>query len=131
LPSGMDAVGLLLGWPSTMSSRLTTLSGSRAKAPLCQAVVALAVDPVAVPLAAFAGSGPLARTSPVAAARAAAPIAASRLGLASGRLARVGGDDDGTDVDGGLNDTAASTASAGVDSPQAGCLDMIRWFGSG
>ncbi len=48
LPSGMDAVGLMLGWPSTISSRLTTLSGSRAKAPLCQAVVALAVDPVAV-----------------------------------------------------------------------------------
>ena len=136
LPSGMDAVGLMLGWPSTISSRLTTLSGSTEKAPLRQAVVALvvlavALDPVAVPLAAFAGSGPLARTSPVAAARAAAPIAASRLGLASGRLARVGGDDDGTDVDGGLNDTAASTASAGVDSPQAGCLDMIRWFGSG
>src|ERR1700733_4197958 len=103
----MDAVGLTLGWPRTMSSRLTTPSGSRAKAPSCHAVVALAVDPVAVavPLAASAGSGPLARSRPDAAARDAVANAASRRALASGRPARLGGGDDGTDGDGGLNDT--------------------------
>src|ERR1700691_2732863 len=124
LPSGMDAVGSVLGWPSTISSRLTTLSGSRAKVPSCQAVVALALAPV--PLAASAGSGPLARTRPVVAASAAAATAARRRALASGRPARRGGGPDGPDGDGGLNDTVASMASARADSPTADCPAMIR-----
>src|ERR1700730_14507318 len=43
LPTGMDAVGLTFGWPSTMALRLTTPSGLRLKAPPCHAVVAGAV----------------------------------------------------------------------------------------
>ena len=77
-------------------------------------------------VAASAGSGPLARTRPVAAARAAAATAASRRALASGRPAGLGGGDDGTDGGGGLNDTVASMASASVDSPTADCPAVIR-----
>jgi len=89
--------------------------------------VPVALDPV--PLAASAGSGPLARTRPVAAARAAAATAASRRARAVARPARLGGGEDGTGGVGGLSDTVASLASARVDSPTAdcpGCGPMIR-----
>jgi len=93
------------------------------------ALVPVALVPVAlvpVPLAASAGSGPLARTRPVAAARAAAATAASRRALAVARPARLGGGEDGTDAVGGLNDTVASMASARVDSPTADCPNVVR-----
>ena len=127
LPSGIDAVGLMLGWPSTMSSRLTTPSGSRAKVAVaprrggrgCRSARA---DPVA----ASAGS------------RAAREDQAGRGGEGRGgdrgqppgagdrAPARLGGGDDGTGGVGGLNDTVASMASASVDSPTADCPAVIR-----
>jgi hypothetical protein len=86
---------------------------------------------VAAPVvSARADTGPLARTKPDAAARAAAATAASRRARASGGPVGLGGGDDGTDGDGGLNDTVASMARARAGSPTADCPAMIRRSGT-